>query len=187
MSQNCCLSGGAQGADYEWGKAAITAGHDLMHFNFSGHKSADPDHTITLKQTDLDTATSFLERANKSLERRLPFKKPFVFNLLKRNYFQVCSTERVYAISSIFSGKVEGGTAWATQMYIDMLQNDEYMHDYSTYGCYVFCQRKNVWFSWTPNEWTVIDAPPKPHGVWTGIGSRKLTDQGRLAITSLFE
>ena len=51
-------------------------------------------------------------------------------------------------------------------------------------ACYVFDQDQNKWFKWNMKwEETV---PPAPTGIWAGIGTRKLNDNGLNAINSIF-
>jgi len=173
---NICFSGGAQGADTLWGDLALNAGHKLIHYIFNGHKSTCP-YTKILTQQELDFADKFLNYANKTLNRHFPTKSLFVNNLLRRNFYQVRNSTSVYAIARISNGLVEGGTAWAVQMFIDKNKG-------ASCPCYVYCQTANKWYRWT-EEW-VECVPPRPQGAWTGIGSRDLTAQGIAAAQELF-
>lgn len=180
MNENVCLSGGADGADLMWGMCAGTAGHTVIHWSFSGHRSLAPQSEVYILTADqLSAADEALERANASLNRRLPYDKHWVINLLRRNWYQVRDAQAVYAISQIDkSGKVKGGTAWATQMFIDRF-------DGRPCPCYVFDQIADQWFVW--EEGWVPTTPPVPTGVWAGIGSRELLPNGKQAIRSLLK
>lgn len=177
--ENLCLSGGAKGADLQWGMCAGSAGHSVIHWSFSGHKSQAP-HTeiVELNEEQLQVADPFLDVANKTLGRRIP-ENPFTRNLLRRNYYQVAWSQSLYAVSAISpkTNKVEGGTAWAVQMFIDRGQE---------LPCYVFDQASENWKSWdyATHSWVYAD-PTKPSGLWAGVGSRELTLAGKTAIRNL--
>ncbi len=177
--KNICLSGGADGADLQWGMVAGSAGHNVVHWSFKGHKSSAPATEIVILTPELlDEADEPCKRASKTLKRWFPPKSLFVKNLLRRNWFQVKDAERVYAVAAIEKGIVTGGTAWATQMFIDR-------HDGATCECYVFDQEIAKWFQWVDSQWTEIESPPSPHGVWAGIGSRELNEAGKNAIRTI--
>lgn len=174
------LSGGANGADYEWGQAAALHGHDVIHFTFDGHKSlCSPDQIVKLDNKDLNIANPWLLKAKTVLKRNYPSKSKFVNNLLRRNYYQVKETDAVYAVGTFnpISGQVDGGTAWATTMFC-------LIHDKPFY---FFHQDKNKWYEKHINGWQKeIRIPPKPvAGVWTGIGTRDINLDGKLAIDIL--
>lgn len=174
---NMCLSGGAEGADLQWGMTAGSAGHEVVHWSFRGHKTAAPPvEVVVLTDLQLESADPYLARANKTLKRGLK-RSDFVLNLLRRNWYQVEHADRLYAVSEISGPKVRGGTGWAVQMFIDR-------HQGLPCEAYVFDQIRAKWFCWK-GEWVEIDQPPVPHGVWAGIGTRKLNEAGKAAIRSL--
>jgi hypothetical protein len=177
---NMCLSGGAEGADLQWGMTAGCAGHEVVHWSFRGHTTRAPKvEVVELTQDQLDVADPYLEKANHTLHRKLAKKSRFVKNLLRRNWYQVEHAERLYAVSEIHGVKVAGGTGWAVQMFIDRHQG---------YPCeaYVFDQMLEKWFVWK-GEWVEITSPPKPYGIWAGIGTRDLNAAGKAAIRTLME
>lgn len=174
------LSGGADGADYEWGIAATLNDHDVIHFTFDGHKSmCDPSQIFKLSDTDLHAANPWLMKAKNHLRRHYPSKSKYVNNLLRRNYFQVKETDAVYAIGTFnpHSAAVDGGTAWATTMFC-------LIHDKPFY---FFHQDKGKWFEKHIDGYhKEIRIPPKPvTGVWTGIGTRNINLNGKMAIDIL--
>jgi hypothetical protein len=177
-SKNVCMSGGAKGADLQWGMCAGKAGHQVIHWSFADHRTNAPEQEVVRIPEDLlATADEYLEVANKTLKRHLSYNKPWIINLLRRNYFQVGNSQSCYAVSSIKKGMVQGGTAWATQMYLDLHRDNP--------ECYVFCQDANQWYAFVNSQWVVIETPPTPSGVWAGIGSRDLTKAGKDAIRAL--
>lgn len=178
LSGHICMSGGADGADLQWGMCAGKAGHKVIHWSFEGARSSAPlDELVRIPNDLLIQADEHLKKANNTLQRKLPFNKPWVINLLRRNYYQVGNSKAVYAVSTMINGEVQGGTAWATQMYLDMNPDNP--------ECYVFEQTEARWYSRQNNAWNVIDAPPSPSGIWAGIGSRDLNKAGKDAIRKL--
>jgi hypothetical protein len=169
---NVCYSGGAAGADRLFGLWASVNGQDEIHFSFKQHKYHVLESTVLeLPQSILSdiSVQEKLKKANKSLKRKVPQVGSYVYNLLARNAFQVIITDRVYCLAKIIApDQIDGGTAWATQMYIDacdepelyvynILDNKPYMYDIST------------------KTFIQVESVPKPHGKWTGIGSRSAT------------
>jgi hypothetical protein len=110
-----------------------------------------------------------------------------VTNLLRRDWYQVAGAESCYAVSTlklpgptiplgqIITGTVQGGTAWAVQMFIDR-------HDGDACACYVFDQVLCHWFRWHGDGWECLYEPPMPSGVYAGVGSRDLLPIGKIAI-----
>jgi len=186
---NCCLSGGADGADLEWGMAADQLGHGVVHFSFAGHKTHAPAHQLVLLSNEqLTAADPYCHAANKTLCRRFPIKSINGTNLLRRNWYQVTVAPVCYSVSTlamppgptipldiVVTGQVQGGTAWAVQMFIDR-------HKGRACPCYLFDQIAAQWFQWNGDGWRCIYEPPTPVGVYAAIGSRDLRPIGRTAI-----
>lgn len=191
---NWCLSGGASGADLEWGMCAAKRGHGVTHFSFEGAKtSANRAHLYVLSEEQLAAADVHCHRANLSLRRKFPAKSLHTTNLLRRDWYQVYPAQSFYGVSTlqlkhneritageIVQGEVKGGTAWATQMFIDK-------HDGVACPCYLFDQFAGYWFKWEGVGWLRINEPPRPEGAWTGVGSRDLLPLGTLAIRVLMD
>lgn len=190
MSQylNMCLSGGADGADTEWGYAAKSAGHEVVHWVFEKY-ALSKNHTnyVILEDRHLLEADAYLTLANKSIKRRWPATKENINNLLRRNYYQVHWSERVYAISELINDNsllgIAGGTAWACQMYVDRWLHTETPID--SCELFLFDQKSNNWMMWQ-KEWLIIESPPRPYGIYAAIGSRNLTKNGKDAIWRLY-
>jgi hypothetical protein len=177
-NQPVCLSGGAEGADLQWGMVAGTMGHQVIHFSFRGHRSLAPEsELVVLPEEMLLEADEALMIANERLRRKFPSGNHYVNCLLRRNFWQIKYATSIYAVSHIDDqGRVSGGTAWAVQMFID--RND------IRHPAYVFDQNKSQWLVWD-REWKSIDMPPVPNGVWTGVGTRNLNANGKAAIRNL--
>lgn len=176
-----CYSGGAVGADTEWGLAAEAAGHQVFHVTFKGHKGANKPNAYVVDETRLEEADAMLKFVNGNiLKRAWPPHSDFVKKLLERNYFQVVDTERVYAVAGINEdGLVIGGTAWAVECFKQLHPDSDEV--------YVFDSWKDQWFQWNFMGWREIDQPPKPHGKYTAIGSRELDELGKTVIWEMYE
>jgi hypothetical protein len=173
-----CLSGGADGSDLQWGMTAGQAGQTVIHFSFEGHRSFAPSQEIVvLDNAKLSEADPHLEAASLMLKRHYPPRSAHVRCLLQRNWFQVAWSGSCYAVSAIKDGMVQGGTVWATAMFL-------LRHECKPCPLYVFDQESGLWFHWS-GEWSQISAPPIPSGIWAGIGTRKLNNTGKNAIRNL--
>lgn len=172
------LSGGAKGADSLWGECATNTSHDVIHFTFERSNHAIPKgQEYVLSKSQLKYAEQFIIKANKSLHRKWPVSNPHVANLLLRNYYQIMDSESLYAISEFDNyGQVKGGTAWAVQMMIDQ---------HPDCPTWVFDQKTSQWHVWK-QRWMPINNPPRPSGIYTGIGSRVLLPSGERAIKALY-
>ena len=174
-----CMSGGAPGADLQFGMNAGRAGHYVIHWSFEGHASRAPDsETVLLSQEQLRDAHPALKQANTSLKRTIPWKKPWMLNLLRRNFFQVRWSDSVYAVSEIdwATNTVKGGTGWAIEMAKHLPLSNIWVYD----------QKQEQWYQWQENKWANISEPASPQGVYAGIGSRDLQEGGKLAIRRLY-
>jgi len=184
---NICYSGAAVGADTVFGEFALRADHQVVHFV---HEK-DPrrihwsGYTKILSPAELYQADEPLVQASKILNRKFPTGKSYVDNLLRRNFYQIKDTERVYAIAPIDEDqkRVKGGTGWAVQMAIDRGVPEIYLFDLSSNKWYTRIVRSE----WAYAYFAEIFSPPKPHGRYTGIGSRELTPEGVEAIRKLYE
>jgi len=173
-----CFSGGAVGADTLFGELAAKAGHHVCHYHFNPKFKNRPNFKI-LTETELGFAAKYLLRANKTLKRRVPHPDEFAYNLLARNYYQVRDTTCVYAVGTLWDGKIQGGTAWAIQMFIDCTMDPT---------VFFFDQMGRGWLSYDKMEdqWCSILQPAHPHGYYTGIGTRGINEEGEKAIRKLF-
>lgn len=169
-----CLSGGAPGADLEWGTHATIIGHKVIHWSFDGHPStAPPEQLIRLTDEQLAVSHEALVKAATFLGKSPP-KRAAVSSLLQRNYYQVAWSNSCYAVGYLDDGMVQGGTGWAVAMFIQLHPDSR--------DLYVFDQVEGAWFQWDGANWDPIHVPPRPTGIWAGIGSRGLNQAGKMAI-----
>lgn len=179
ISPDICLSGGAIGADLQFGMCAGFAGHGVIHWSYPNHKNHAPkSEVVVLTESQLEAADPYLVKASKRVKRNPLSSNYNVRNLLRRNWYQVKDAERVYAVATINDkNEVSGGTAWAVAMFIDRF-------DGGACEAYVYDMTTSHWCVWNGLLWEMCD-PPKPHGVYAGIGSRDLQPNGKEAIRKL--
>ena len=184
LNENILFSGGAKGADTLWGILAESVGHSVIHWSFQGHKS-DCNNIAILSREQLLVADKALYKANKRLHRSFPTKNDFVNNLLRRNYYQILETSGVYAVANLVPDNsqlnISGGTAWALQLYIDRCEKKG-----MTPNLNVYAQNQERWIKWSGDSWIDIDSPERPRGIYTGIGSRTLTDRAIKSIQLIY-
>lgn len=179
---NLCLSGGAEGADLQWGMCAGLLGHQVIHWSFADHHTRAPaNEVVRLTDDQLAESTDFIKLAGVILKKHPP-KQPFVKRLIQRNYFQVAWSDSVYAVATIKDGVVQGGTAWAVYMFLSR-------SDIQRPPVYVYDQARASWFIFNHDmqDWEAIESPPQPRGIWAGIGTRDLTPTGKQAIRDLMD
>lgn len=175
--KDVCLSGGADGADIEWGFCAASTGHTVIHWSFAGHPSQAPeDQIVRLDDEQLKIANEAVSNAATALGKAPPRHRK-VSCFLQRNYYQVAWSEACYAVTVIREDAPPGGTAWATTMFAQLHPDNR--------NLYLFDQLKDGWFQFNGQSWDSIESPPRPKGIWAGIGSRDLQPNGRAAIRKL--
>lgn len=165
---NICYSGGAKGADTIFGEQAAKAGHTVVHYRPKDVK--DPE----IKKL----ADQQLIRANKYLKRTYPTDKESVNDLLRRNYLQIQTVDKIYAVTPLNEDMIPyGGTAWAITMGMNIGVEEIYVFDYI----------KDSWYEYNGLLWLKLwVSPPKPEGEYAGIGSRVLPENGVQAIEKLY-
>lgn len=166
-------TGGAKGADTIFQRAAEEAGHKVRAYSFAGHARGNKSR-IELSSKHLEVADKHLHRANQTLRRKFPTSNSYVNNLLRRNLYQVKDSDQIIAVAPISKGQVEGGTAWATQMGIDMGK-----------PVFVFDLNKNQWMTWGGQSF-IRSSKPTLSANYAGVGSRNITSPGAKAIKDLF-
>jgi hypothetical protein len=123
-----------------------------------------------------------------ALGRAWPFRNKYIDSLLRRNYYQVLDTTGIYAVTRLRGDSIQGGTAWAVQMGLNLMRDKR--PNASELPIYVFDMECNLWKQWTIYGWMVIKNTtvevPLPTGRYTAIGSREMTLAGTNAIQEFF-
>jgi hypothetical protein len=176
---DCILfSGGAPGAEAEFGACAERHGIEEVNFTFDGHKIVRQRGVRMLNHEELlagDVSLSYVSR----LTRRRYTEGPTLRKVLQTLWYQVNNGQEIYVVGSIQDdGTVRGGTGWGAEF--AKLCNKP---------LYVFDQDKDAWFAWKGEAWarlSAADGPVMAHPHVTGTGTRTLRENGARAIQSLF-
>jgi len=169
------FSGGAQGAENQFGKLAEYYGMSEVNYTFEGHKIARTrgvrvltDEELTKKDVSLTYVARLLNRKFTNAEK--------MRKVLQTIMHQVESGHQVFVVGTIQDdGTVKGGTGWGAE-FAKICNKD----------LYVFGQVKNGWFKWEKGEWITVEAPVITDKHFTGTGTRFLEDNGKKALEELF-
>ena len=175
-SSDCILfSGGAAGAEAEFGACAERHGVEEVNFTFDGHKIARHRGVRGLNHEELRNGDVSLEYVARLLNRRYS-DSPTIRKVLQTLWFQVNSGQEIYVIGTILDdGTVRGGTGWGAEF-----------AKICNKPLHVFDQDKDHWSCWNGRAWDACDTPTITHPHFTGTGTRMLHDNGRRAIDALF-
>src|SRR4051812_16662254 len=178
-SRDCILfSGGAQGAEAEFGACAERHGIEEVNFTFEGHKIVRHRGVRVLNHEELQAGDVSLEYVSRLMHRRYT-EGPTIRKVLQTLWYQVNHGQEIYVIGAILEdGTVRGGTGWGAEF--AKLCNKP---------LYVFDQEQDGWFHWAADGWercAGADTPVIAHPHFTGTGTRHLRENGRKAIDKLF-
>ena len=172
------FSGGAPGAESEFGASAERHGIEEVNFTFDGHKIDRHRGVRVLNHEELQSGDVSLAYVSKLMRRRY-IDSPTLRKVLQTLWYQVNNGQEIYVIGSILDDEtVRGGTGWGAEF--AKLCNKP---------LHVFDQDKNGWFTWTGESWeqrSANDAPVIAHIHFTGTGTRRIQANGRRAIEDLF-
>jgi len=170
------FSGGAGGAESEFGACAERHGIEEVNFTFDGHKIARQRGVRVLNHEELQAGDVSLEYVSKLMHRRY-VDSPTIRKVLQTLWYQVNNGQEIYVVGTILEdGTVRGGTGWGAEF--AKLCNKP---------LFVFDQEKDGWFEWTRTEWRPRgEAPTITHPHFTGTGTRQIGDNGKRAIEELF-
>jgi len=170
------FSGGAPGAEAEFGACAERHGIEEVNFTFEGHKIARQRGVRVLNHEELQSGDVSLEYIGRLMHRRYT-DSPTLRKVLQTLWYQINNGQEIYVIGTILDDKtVRGGTGWGAEF--AKLCNKPLC---------VFDQERKNWSRWTGTDWQRLDsAPTISHQHFTGTGTRTLQDHSRKAIEELF-
>src|SRR5258708_24854632 len=176
---DCILfSGGAAGAEAEFGACAERHGIEEVNFTFDGHNEVRRRGVRVLNHEELQNGDVSLEYVSKLMNRRYT-ESVTIRKVLQTMWYQVNSGQEIYVIGTIQpDNTVRGGTGWGAEF--AKLCNKP---------LHVFDQEKNGWFTWSGEDWTKRasnDGPIITHPHVTGTGTRRMQANGVRAIEELF-
>jgi len=172
------FSGGAPGAEAEFGACAERHGIEEVNFTFDGHKIDRGRGVRVLNHEELQAGDVSLAYVSKLMHRRYT-DSPTLRKVLQTLWYQVNHGQEIYVIGTVLEDStVRGGTGWGAEF--AKLCNKP---------LHVFDQEKNSWFTWNGEAWRPrgsSDAPRITHVHFTGTGTRKVQANGKRAIADLF-
>jgi hypothetical protein len=172
------FSGGAAGAEAEFGACAERHGIEEVNFTFDGHKDVRTRGIRVLNHEELQAGDVSLAYVSRLMHRRYT-DSPMIRKVLQTLWYQVNNGQEIYVVGVILEDDtVRGGTGWGAEF--AKLCNKP---------LYVFDQEKDGWFRWTGEHWEKhgSSAPSITHPHFTGTGTRQIQDNGRRAIEALFK
>lgn len=178
--EDCILfSGGAQGAEAEFGINAEQMGIEEINFTFPGHTIVRTQGLRVLNHEELKNGDISLEYVSKLMNRRYT-DNPTFRKILQSIWYQINNGQEIFVIGEILEDKtVKGGTGWGAEF--SKICNKP---------LYVFDQKRNAWFTWNRLDWIECKKGNEPvisHPHFTGTGTRFLEEGGKKAIKELFE
>lgn len=169
------FSGGAQGAEAQFGKLAEYHGLSEVNFTFEGHKIVRDRGVRVLTDEELSRKDVSLTYVAKLLNRKFTNAEK-MRKVLQTIMHQIESGHQVFVVGTILDdGTVKGGTGWGAEF--AKICNKE---------LYVFGQVKDGWFKWEKGEWVSVEAPVITDKHFTGTGTRFLEANGKKALEELF-
>jgi ribosomal protein L20A (L18A) len=177
---DCILfSGGAAGAEAEFGACAERHGIEEVNFTFEGHHEVRRRGVRVLNHEELQAGDVSLEYVSRLMNRRYA-EGATIRKVLQTLWYQVNSGQEIYVIGTILADNtVRGGTGWGAEF--AKLCNKP---------LHVFDQEKDTWFKWGGAAWAALgatDGPIVAHPHFTGTGTRHLQPNGRRAIEQLYD
>ena len=181
MNPSDCIlfSGGAPGAEAQFGACAERHGVEEVNFTFEGHRIERHRGVRVLNHEELLAGDVSLEYVSRLMHRRYA-EGPTIRKVLQTLWYQVNNGQEIYVIgTNNEDDTVRGGTGWGAEF--AKLCNKP---------LYTFDQGRDAWFQWTGSAWTPAsggNAPRITHPHFTGTGTRTLADNSRRAIEELFD
>jgi hypothetical protein len=174
--ESILYSGGANGAEAEFGANAERHGIDEVNYTFEEHQIARTRGVRVLTHAELKKGDVSLTYVSRLMNRTFP-NTPLFRKVLQTIWYQVNSGQEIYVVGRIIDDNtVRGGTGWGAEF--AKLCNKP---------LFVFDQGQDAWFTWETSRWSRISAPTITHHHFTGTGTRFLEDNGRRAIAELFD
>ena len=172
------FSGGAAGAEAEFGACAERHGVEEVNFTFEGHNIARKRGVRVLNHEELQAGDVSLAYVSRLMHRRYT-DAPTIRKVLQTLWYQINNGQEIYVVGAILEdGTVRGGTGWGAEF--AKLCNKP---------LFVFDQEKDRWFKWTGDSWqaqSASDGPIITHPHFSGTGTRTLQPNAKRAIEELF-
>ena len=109
------FSGGASGAEAEFGASAERHGIEEVNFTFDGHTHQRQRGLRFLNHEELKAGDVSLEYVSRLMNRRFT-DSPTLRKVLQSIWYQVNAGQEVYVVGTILDDKtVKGGTGWGAE------------------------------------------------------------------------
>jgi len=173
------FSGGAKGAEAEFGANAERCGIEEVNFTFEGHNIVRQRGLRVLHHEELKNGDVSLEYVSRLLNRRYT-ASPTIRKILQTIWYQINNAQQIFVVGEILDDKtVKGGTGWGAEF--TKLCNKP---------LYVFDQKLDGWYHWKDFDWVALGDDQQPiitYNHFAGGGTRYLEENGRQAIVQLFD
>jgi len=170
------FSGGAPGAEAEFGACAERHGIEEVNFTFDGHTEARRRGVRVLNHEELQAGDVSLEYVSRLMNRRYT-DAPAIRKVLQTLWYQVNSGQEIYVLGVIQpDNTVRGGTGWGAEF--AKLCNKP---------LFVFDQDRDGWFRFVGDAFEPAKDPVIRHPHFCGTGTRFLGESGAAAVRGLFE
>lgn len=170
------LSGGAAGAETEFGLCAERWRLQEQNFSFAGRNATRERGLIELSEAELrqgDVSPAYVEA---QLRRSFPKTEQFQ-KMLQSIWHQVATAGEIFVVGLILpDNTVNGGTGWAAELG---------RHFKKT--VHVYDQERKHWYLWVDDQWAPQERPTISRTRFAGTGTRFLSEAGRQAISDLFQ
>jgi hypothetical protein len=169
-------SGGARGAEAEFGICAERWGLQEVNYSFEGHKLRERERgVVMLGPAELEKGDFSLVYVSRRLGRVLS-EIPLVRNVLQTIWHQINAASQVFVVGAIQDdGTVRGGTGWGAELARLWKK-----------PLFVFDQQRGKWSRWTGSAWEEAILPVITSESFAGLGTQNLTNEGKAAIQELF-
>lgn len=169
-------SGGAKGAEAEFGACAERFGVQELNYSFEGHRLLERQRgVVVLGDDELRKGDFSLVYVSRRLGRVLS-EIPLVRNILQTIWHQINAASQVFVVGTLQDdGTVRGGTGWGAEL-ARLWKKPLFVYD----------QEKRGWFRWSGSAWEIARQPSITSENFAGIGTQDLNDAGREAIRDLF-
>ncbi len=170
------FSGGANGAETEFGVLAEQYGVQEVNYSFEGHQHERVRGLRVLTPEELARKDVSLAYVSRLLGRRFS-DAPMMRKVLQTIMYQVDAGLEVFVIGAVQSdGTVKGGTGWGAEF-----------AKICNKPLFVFDQGKDGWFTWTDDLWRPVAEPVVSQAHFTGTGTRFIEANGKQALAGLFK
>jgi hypothetical protein len=169
-------SGGARGAESEFGASAERWGLVERNYSFEGHRLRTRDRgVVMLAEEELRKGDFSLIYVSRRLGRALS-DIPVVRSVLQTIWHQINAANQVFIVGAIQEDMtVRGGTGWGAEL-ARLWKKPLYVYD----------QEKPGWFRWSGTAWEMTPPPVITTENFAGAGTQELNEGGKRAIRDLF-